>query len=283
QFRKNAEQQSNLQGSLNNILKQMSDLSQKTFAITPEMGKMLGDAQRQMNQAVQSMQSRNGMSVRSQQSGAMKSLNEAASMMKGQMDAMMQGDGSGSGMMSLMQQLQQMSGQQMNLNNMTQMLQQMQQGQLSMEQQAQLQRLAQQQDVIRKSLDQLNNEAKQSGDSKRIPANLEDIMHQMQEVITDMHSEKLDDNLIQKQERILSKLLDAQRSINERDYEKQRESNTGKDIAGKPPAELDLSSDAAKDKLRDELNKAIREGYTKDYEELIRKYYDALQKENIRN
>ncbi len=282
QFRKNAEQQSNLQSSLNNILKQMSELSQKTFAITPELGKTLGDAQREMSQAIQSMQSRNGLSAKSQQSSAMESLNEAATMMKSSMDAMMQGGSSG-GMMSLMQQLQQMSGQQMNLNNMTQMLQQMQQGQLSPQQQAQLQRLAQQQDLIRKSLDQLNKEAKQSGESKRIPANLEDIMNRMQEVITDMHTEKLDDNLIQKQERILSKLLDAQRSINQRDYEKERESNTGKDIAGKPPAELDLSADAAKDKLRDELNKAIREGYTKDYEELIRKYYDALQKEKIKN
>ena len=193
----------------------------------------------------------------------------------------MQG-GQGGGMMSLMQQLQQMSGQQMNLNNMTQMLQQMQQGQLSPEQQSQLQRLAQQQDVIRKSLEQLNREAKQSGESKKIPANLEDIMHQMQEVITDMQTEKLDDNLIQKQERILSKLLDAQKSINERDFEKQRESNTGKDIAAKPPAELNLSSEEGRDKLRDELNKAAREGYSKDYEELIRKYYEALQKENVK-
>ncbi|HEY6906528.1 MAG TPA: hypothetical protein VI230_03630, partial [Ignavibacteriaceae bacterium] len=222
------------------------------------------------------------MTTKSLQGDAMKSLNEAAALMKGNMESMMQG-GQGGGMMSLMQQLQQMSGQQMNLNNMTQMLQQMQQGQLSPQQQAEMQRLAQQQDVIMKSLEQLNNEAKQSGESKKIPANLEDIMHQMQEVITDMHSEKLDDNLIQKQERILSKLLDAQKSINERDFEKQRESNTGKDIVGKPPAELNLTTEEGKNKLRDELNKAGREGYTKDYEELIRKYYEALQKDQIKN
>ncbi len=282
QFRENAEKQRNLQSSLNNIMKQMSDLSQKTFAITPEMGKSLGDALRQMNQAVQTMQSRNGMTAKNMQGEAMKSINQAAAMMKGSMESMMQG-GQGGGMMSLMQQLQQMSGQQMNLNNMTQMLQQMQQGQLSPQQQGQLQRLAQQQDVIRKSLNELNKEAKQSGESKKIPANLEDIMHQMQEVVTDMNTEKLDDNLIQKQERILSKLLDAQKSINERDYEKQRESNSGKDIVGKPPADLNLTTEEGKDKLRDELNKAVREGYSKDYEDLIRKYYEALQKEKIEN
>ncbi len=282
QFRENAEKQRNLQSSLNNIMKQMADLSQKTFAISPEMGKSLGDALRQMNQAVQSMQGRNGMTSKSLQGGAMKSINEAASMMKGSMESMMQG-GQGGGMMSLMQQLQQMSGQQMNLNNMTQMLRQMQQGQLSPQQQSQLQKLSQQQDVIRKSLDQLNKEAKQSGESKKIPANLEDVMHRMQEVITDMNSEKLDDDLIQKQEKILSKLLDAQKSINERDFEKQRESNSGKNIAGKAPAELNLTTEEGKDKLRDELNKAVREGYSKDYEELIRKYYEALQKEKVDN
>ncbi len=282
QFRQNAEKQRNLQSSLNNIMKQMSDLSQKTFAISPEMGKNLGDALRQMNQAVQTMQSRNGMTSKNLQGEAMKSINQAASMMKSSMESMMQG-GQGGGMMSLMQQLQQMSGQQMDLNNMTQMLQQMQQGQLSPQQQAQFQRLAQQQEVLRKSLDQMNKEAQQSGESKKIPANLEDIMHRMQEVITDMNSQKLDDDLIQKQEKILSKLLDAQKSINERDFEKQRESNTGKNIAGKPPAELNLSTEEGKDKLRDELNKAVGEGYSKDYEDLIRKYYEALQKEKVEN
>ena len=171
QFRENAEKQQNLQSSLNNVMKQMSSLSKKTFAITPEMGKTLGDAMRQMNQAVQTMQSRNGMTAKNLQGQAMESLNDAATMMKGSMESMMQG-GQGGGMMSLMQQLQQMSGQQMNLNNMTQMLQQMQQGQMSPQQQAQLQRLAQQQEMIRKSLDQLNKEAKQSGESKKIPANL---------------------------------------------------------------------------------------------------------------
>ena len=113
-----------------------------------------------------------------------------------------------------------MSGQQMNLNNMTQMLKQMQQGNLSPQQQGQLQRLGQQQELIRKSMEQLNQEAKLSGHSKKLPGDLDKILEKMQEVITDMNTQKLDDELIQKQENILSKMLDAQRSINERDFEK---------------------------------------------------------------
>jgi hypothetical protein len=171
----------------------------------------------------------------------------------------------------------------MDLNNMTQMLQQMQQGQLSQEQQGQMQRLSQQQQMIQKSLEQLNKEAKQSGESKKIPADLENIVNQMREVVSDMNTEKLSDDLIQKQEKILSKLLDAQKSINERDFEKERKSESGNNFTRNSPAELNLSNQQGKQKITDELNRAVQEGYNKDYENLIRKYYEALQKENIKN
>ena len=281
---KESEQQNEIQNNLDKVMQMMGDLSQKTFAISPEMGKELGDAKRSMGQSIQSMQNRNGNLSVMNQSNAMESLNKAATMMQNSLQSMMQGGGQGQGgMMSLMQQLNQMSQQQMSLNNLTQMLQQGQQGKLSMQQQAQLQRLAQQQELIRKSLEQLNKEAKESGEASKIPADLDRVAQQMQEVVSGMNTEKLDDNIIQKQERILSKLLDAQRSINERDYEKNRESNTGKDIVRKSPADLDFSSDQGKDKITDELNRAVQEGYTRDYEELIRKYYEALQKEDINN
>ncbi len=281
-FNENAQQQNNLSWSLDNILSQMSELSQKTFVITPEMGKAMGDAKRKMQESIQAMQNRNGNMAMNNQGEAMKSLNEAATMMKGSMESMMQGGGQ-SGMMSLMQQLQKMSGMQMSLNNLTQMLQQGMQGKLSPQQQAELQRLAQQQQMIQKSLEQLQNEAKQTGQSKKMPANLENILKQMQEVVSDMQTERLNDELVQKQERILSRLLDAQRSINERDYEKERESFTGENKNRKSPAELNLSSEQGKDLIRDELNKAGREGYSKDYEYLIRKYFETLQGEKIKN
>ncbi len=283
QFEQNVQKQNEIKKNLNRLLEQMSELSQKTFAITPEMGKALGNANQKMDQSMQSMQNRNGSMATLSQGDAMMHLNEAANMMKSSLESMMQGGSGSGGMMSLMQQLQKMSGQQMDLNNMTQMLQQMQKGQLSQQQQGEMQRLAQQQQLIQKSLEQLNKEAKQSGESKKIPADLENIVNQMREVVTDMNTEKLDDELIQKQEKILSKLLDAQKSINERDFEKERKSESGKNFTRNSPAELNLSTQQGKEKLKDELNRAVQEGYNKDYEDLIRKYYDALQSEKINN
>ncbi|MCK5590535.1 MAG: hypothetical protein KAI72_01145, partial [Candidatus Pacebacteria bacterium] len=175
---------------------------------------------------------------------------------------------------------QQLSQQQMNLNQLTQ---QLNQGKLSAQQRAQLQRLAEQQDMIRKSLGQLNKESQESGQSKKLAANLEKILKEMEEVITNLRSEKVNDDLVQSQEKILSKLLDAQRSINERDFEKQRESESGKTFTRESPPELDLTTEEGMDRLRNELMKAAREGYTRDYEELIRKYYEALEKEETTN
>jgi hypothetical protein len=264
-------------------MQQMSELSQKTFAISPEMGKSLGDAKKQMDNSVQAMKNRNGLLASNQQGEAMKSLNEAAMMMKSSMESMMQGGSGQGGMMSLMQQLQQMSGQQMNLNNLTQMLQKMQQGGMNPQQQLEMQRLGQQQQLIQKSLEQLNQEAKISGQSTKLPADLDNILKRMQEVVTDMKGEKLDDELIQKQENILSKLLDAQRSLNERDYEKERESRTGENVTRKFPADLNFNSPNSSNNIRDEMNKAVKEGYSRDYEDLIRKYYEILQSEVIEN
>jgi uncharacterized protein DUF4175 len=275
QYLNNLQKQKEISDGLSKTLKGLSELSQKTFAITPEMGKALGNANKEMNNAMQGMQNRNSTMAMAGQKGAMKYLNEAATMMKGNMEQMMNGGGQGGGMMSMMQQMQQMSQQQMGLNQLTQQLKQG--GRLTPQQQAGLERLAEQQEMIRKSLEQLNKETKERGESKTLTSNLEDILEEMREVITNMNTNKVDDNLIKSQNNILSKLLDAQRSINERDFEKNRESNSAKNFNRQSPEELKLNSE--KNKIKDELMKLINEGYSKDYEDLIKKYYKILEAE----
>ncbi len=274
QSRRIAEEQNQLLSDLDVVFRQMNSLSQKTFAITPEMGNALGKAKNNMKGAISSSLDKNGRNVVRNQQSAMAALNEAANMMQTMMSQMANQQGGQGGMMSLSQQLKQMAGQQMQLNQMTQQMK----GQgMSMKQAAMMQRLARQQEALRKSLDELNKEAKASGESKKIASNLERILEQMKEVVTDLQSQNLDDNLIQKQQNILSRLLDAQRSVNERDYEKKRESEAGKMFAGKSPAELNLNIEEQKSVLEKELLNAEKEGYSKDFIELIKKYYQKLK------
>jgi len=102
----------------------------------------------------------------------------------------------------------------------------------------------------------------------------------MKEVVTNLQSNKINNDLVKQQERILSKLLDAQTSLNERDYEKDRKSIAGKEFNRNSPPDLILTTEEGKNKLRDELLKAVRDGYKKDYEDLIRKYFETLEKIN---
>jgi len=78
-------------------------------------------------------------------------------------------------------------------------------------------------------------------------------------------------------------LLESARSMRERDYEKRRTAEAGKNILHPSPAEIDITTQEGKNKLREEMLKALQENYSKDYEELIKKYFEELEKENIKN
>ncbi len=269
-----AEKQNRLLNDMDIIMKQMSALSKKTFAITPEMGKALGKAKNSMRQTISSALDKNGRKAISNQQSAMAALNDAANMMSAMMSQM--SSGQGGGMMSLSQQLKKMAGEQMQLNQMTRQAE----GQgMSMKQAAMMKRLAGEQEAIRKSLEELNREAKASGKSKKIASNLERVLEQMKEVVSDLQSQNLDDELLKKQQNILSRLLDAQRSVNERDYEKKRESETGKMWSRKSPDKINVHNNNGKTDLEKALQKIEESSYSRDYKKLIKKYYQSLKRE----
>jgi hypothetical protein len=99
----------------------------------------------------------------------------------------------------------------------------------------------------------------------------------MQEIVSDMRSGGISEETMRRQERILSRLLDATRSTRERDYEKQRESRTGENISRSSPAAIDLKTQEGRTRALQELLRSTRQGYTKDYETIIRRYFEAMQ------
>ncbi len=274
QFRKNAEEQMDVLRDLNSVTERLAGLSQKTFGVTPEMGKSIGDAMRNMSEAMKSLQERNGAAAGQQQGGAMGSLNETARLVQSAMEGMMQGGGQGMGMAGFMQRLQQLSGQQQGINQGTQNL-----GNMTQQQAAEMARLAGEQGMVRKSMEQLAKEAAASGDLKRMLGDLGSVAQEMREVQTDLAQGNVNPETLQKQERILSRLLDSQRSARERDYEKRRQSSPGQNVASPSPGQIDLSTQEGRNRLRRDLLKALEQGYARDYEELIRKYFDALEQE----
>ena len=269
-FRENAQEQSQVSRDLGNVAERLSGLSQKTFSVSPEMGRSLGEAFRQMNESLRSLEQRNGSQAAQQQEAAMASMNEAAQQMQAALNGMMQGGGGGIGMAGLMQRLQQLSGRQQQLNRET--------GGMSPGQAAELGRLAAEQGALRKSLEQLAREASSSGQSSRLLGDLRTIAEEMREVQTDLAQGELTGETLKRQERILSRLLDSQRSTRERDFEKRRKSETGTDVARRSVPQIVPPGQDEKARLRRDLLKALEEGYARDYQELIRKYFEALDR-----
>ncbi len=141
-------------------------------------------------------------------------------------------------------------------------------------------RLAGEQGMVRKSLEQLQREAASAGDLQKMLGDLSTVAREMREVQTDLALGIVNPETTQKQDRILSRLLDAQRSTRERDFEKRRRSESGRDVARTAPGPLDLTSQEGRNRLRRDLLKALEQGYSRDYEELIKKYFDALEQQN---
>ncbi len=280
-FRENAQQQSDIMNDVNSVANAMSELGKKTFAVSPGMGKEIGDAMQQMSAAMEQMENRNPGGAGQQQSGAMGSLNQAAMQMQNAMNGMMKGGkgGGGMGMAGLLSQLGQMAGGQSGLNKSTQDAMGMQgEGGMSQEQAAEYKRLGGQQAAMQKSMEQLSAEAKKSEDFSKLLGDLDKIAQEMSEVQSDLVQGNVNPETIQKQERILSRLLDSQRSQHEKDFEKRRKAEAGKEYEHASPTGIDFSTQEGKNKLREELLKVLEGKYSKDYEDLIRKYFEQLEK-----
>jgi hypothetical protein len=285
-------QQSQLQQSLKNITSSMMELSEKSFSFTPQMAQEIGNALEQMQNSLQQLNNRSISSSTQSMTEAMSSMNKAASQMQAMLNSMQnnngscdnpggQGQGQGSGM-SFSQRMQQLAQQQQGINSGMQ--QQMNQsgngGQMSPEQQAEFGRIAKEQGKAKKALDDLAKEQKQMGGEKLALGDLNQISKDMNEVIADIQNGNITPETLQRQERILSRLLDANLSVNERDFEKERESKTGQQFNRKGPDELKQQIINKRQRTEDML-RSLQMGYTKDYENLIKKYFEALQNKGV--
>lgn len=273
QFHDVARRQQSLQGDLSNIANALAELSQKSFVVTPDMGKQIGRAMGYMEQAMNSIEQRSGQMTSSQQGEAMAALNKTATLLQGAMQSLQQQGGQGGG--SLLQQLRNMAMQQQSINMQTQQLGQ-QQG-LTQQQLQEIGRLARQQEAVRKSLEQLQREAEGNPERNKIMGDLNKIAEEMREVVEQLQQNNVDPNTVQQQERILSRLLQAQRSLHERDFEQRRKATVG--VTPSRPSPIQLSQIKDTQWQRD-LQRAMEAGYSKEYIELIRKYYEALRSKN---
>jgi len=110
---------------------------------------------------------------------------------------------------------------------------------------------------------------------QEILGDLGQIAAQMGEVAKDLEDKNLGERTRRLQQQIVNRLLDATRSAREEEYSRQRESKSGEQMARRSPPPL--MQELEQQRISRDLQKALQEGYTRDYRELIRQYFQALE------
>ncbi len=262
------EQEDRIRRRTNQLFAQLMELSRKTFYISPKINQTLGKARVSMDKSISKLEQKQVSSAIREQKTAMENINKAARLMLDAMDQM-QSSGSASGFESFMEQMQQMSQQQQGINQGT-----MQLGQMGMmAQQAMMQRLQAQQQALQKSLNELLSEmpGEDSG-------GLSKASQDMEEVIKDFKRRQITRSTRERQERILSRMLDSQKSMTQRDYSKKRKSRTGQEMLYTGPAGLPARLGERDLLLIKAMEDALNEGRSREYQEMMKTYFRELQK-----
>ncbi len=192
--------------------------------------------------------------------------------------------GQGGALQQFINQINKLAGQQQQLNDQMQSMMNGKGGggqaaeKEMQRQQAQMDRLAAQQQAVKKSIDQMADEQSKASTGIRQSADeLRKIADEMQQSIGDMKSNGVKPETVQRQERILSRLLQAEHSVHERDKDQERESKPGQDVTRQSPRDLDVKSPQAQKELQEEIQNPKENGFTPDYNALIRKYFESLE------
>ena len=273
-LRELAQRQQLLQDQLQSISKQMLELSKETFAMTPEIGKSIGKANAGMEEAKSKLTDRNMLQAWKNQDLAMEGLNEAALNLFNSMQSMQQ-SGSASGFQQFLQMMEQMAGQQQGLN---QQGMQLGLGQIAAAaQQQMMQQMLNNQKGIRKSLQQLINEMRHS--SQKGTGSLKGIAEDMDEVIKDLQKQRFTKKTQDRQKRILSRMLDSQKSMTQRGEKEKRKSSTASSkIVYQGPGGLPSDLGQRENIALEALNNAMNAGYSKEHQGMIKRYFNLLSK-----
>lgn len=274
-LRESAQKQADLSEGLSVVADSLQSLARELPQMTRSVQKHTGDALREMERSTGTLAERLIPQASGHQKGAMMHLNELALILSDLLNQMMNSGTSAGGMsmQQFMEQMQQLGEQQEQLNKQIQQLLNDAQGnRLTSNMLERLRQLGGQQDQIRGDLKQLSRSRHAQDKSL---GNLSRIAEQMLESIEELTRSQITQRTIQRQREILTRLLDASRSLQERGKEKERRSKTGEDIRRSSPDSLSPSEQL--EKLRRDLFKALDSGYAPDFERLIRKYFDLLQ------
>jgi hypothetical protein len=258
--------------ALDRIAGKMFDLSRKSMFVNPSLGRAVQKIGESCGIAARDLTEGTGRSAARE---AKTSLGQINTLVSALMDAMEKASSCSSpgGLSEAFDSLENMCSTQMGINQGTQQMMGLGEQGLSMEARAQMARLAAEQEAVKRGLDDL---AGQYGDRNEILGRLDDLAEEARQIVEDLKGQRVSEETLRRQEKILTRMLDAQKSMRRREYSQRRKSRPG-DVyqVASPPA---LSLEEQEAAVRDLLYRG-RGYYPPEYEELIRAYFKAISLE----
>jgi hypothetical protein len=276
-----ARNEQNLKAGATRVAEDLDTLAQKTIFIDADTRRFMALSIASMDKAIGNLEEIRGDMALDEQKEAVYDLNVTArKLMQALNNA--QKSCSGSGMEQMFEQMQKMCNKQSDINKETEQMGMCNKpGGMtpSLSDQAAMQRLAAEQDAVRKGLAQLE---KEFGNRSEVLGKLDDMGEEMKKVVGDLERLKVDQSTLDRQKKILSRLLDAEKSMRERDFSEKRRAEVGEDVSRRSPKELSTDLLQPAEIAKDDLSKFLEESYPKEYDQLIKEYFKALSEERMK-
>jgi hypothetical protein len=280
-----ARQQQRIEQVFNSLADSLYELSTEIpqFAnrINEQKAQTLERIQSSLTQMIERQQNRASLASR-QSFGGLNELSYELANLMDQLQNSQSGSGSGSGgmtMQQMMEQMQQMGEQQQQMNQQIQdMINDMQGDRLTQDQSQRLEQLSRQQNAIRKQLQELQESGGlDAGDE--LGSELQRLIEDMEDTINDLRGGVVDPILIERQQNILSRMLEAEDALQERDEEEEREGTAAKDPLNRPSPPMSLEE--LEQRIRQRLNDPNFTPFTPDYQRLIQQYFELLRQQQV--
>lgn len=282
-----ARDQQNVESIFKSISDSLFQLSTEIPQFSNQINKKKVEIERQLSQSLEHMSERDQSqsSVASRQ--ALGGINEISFMIANLLEQLQNSEGSGSGsgqgqgssggmsFEQMMEQLQQSGQNQQQVNQMIQdMINDMQGERLTQDQMQRMEQIARQQNEIRKQLQELQQRGELDGD--RLGSELQRMIEDMEDTINDLRGGSADPVMIERQQNIMSRMLEAEQAMQQRDEEEdEREGTAARDLERSTPPELTLEE--LEKQIRNRLNDPNFTKYSQDYQRLIEKYFELLK------
>jgi hypothetical protein len=276
-----SDRQQDLAEGTSRVADSLATLAQKTPFLSQQMSEALGQAINGFQRS--SRQYQQGDRSGGEQAGrdASSALVQAVLQLRQTENSMCKNPGGSQPGGTIPERMTQMGEGQRELNDRTGSLAQRlsEQVRLSSGDRDEVRRLAEEQARLHDELRQIEEQDRQR---HQLLGRLDKTADEMKEVEEALRQGQLGDEVEQKQQHILSRLLDAQRSVNRQDFDPRRESRPGEDVARSSPPGLPADLLRESDRLRLGLLKAQADRYPAQYRAFIEAYLRALNSGSAR-